>query len=414
MSQPPKKSRPPEAGAPRSLGEVYRAKKHSAAPRQRGSPVPWIVGALIVAAGIAALAKFRPGGAKADGGTNATARMPAQVLTGTTATASAPKPPAFPPGQAPRIAFGSTTYDFGRANGDDQVDCTFSYTNAGNFPLTLSEVAPGCGCMKLQDATRQLAPGQSGAIKVRLDTRHYTGPFAKSVFVTCDDPANPRPILEVRGYVFRPVEVKPEFAVINLTAETPSNAAMVRILNHADTPLELSPPVCSEPALAVELRTNQLGKDFQLVVSTPPPFPSNALRGNISIRTSATNRPVLNIVASVNHMPLVSAFPNAIQLPAPPYTSAVPYTVFLRNNSTGALRLTDLAVNAPGVTVQLKEEQAGAQFAAVLTFPADFNAKPNEPLELTAKSNLPLLPLVKVPIIVSPPVLANPPAFPRP
>src|SRR5262249_19508607 len=142
------------------------------------------------------------------------------------------------------------------------------YTNTGIATLELSEVAPGCGCMKVQDWTRQLEPGQSGVINVRYDSHHYTGPFAKSIFVTCNDPSNPKPMLEIKGYVFRPIEISPFSAAITLTAEHPSNATSVKIISHVDEPLILSPPISSNPALVPELRTNQPGKEYELFVSS--------------------------------------------------------------------------------------------------------------------------------------------------
>jgi hypothetical protein len=395
------------SGAPRA--PIYRAPQ-SAGPQKRTNRKAWIVAAVVVLVGIAAFAKF---GLK---GSSTAANVP----TATPATAASPGaiiPPALTPAPAPvtgpRAQFATTTYDFGKANGDDFVDCRFTYTNTGIATLEFSEVSPACGCMKIQDWTRKVEPGQSGTLDVRYDSHHYTGPFAKSVFVTCNDPANPKPILEIKGYVFRPIEISPFSAAITLTAETPSNAASVKIISHVDEPLILSPPISSNPALLPELRTNQPGKEYQLVVSSPAPMPTGFVRGSVTMKTSLTNMPVLSIDAFANVLPLVSAIPNMIRLPAPPFTNAVPYNMWIRNNSTNPLAISEPSVNAKGVEVQIKEEQPGTQFGLILTFPAGFEAKASEPVELSVKCNHPKFPLLKVPVMQAPRTTVNVSAHPR-
>jgi hypothetical protein len=209
-------------------------------------------------------------------------------------------------------------------------------------------------------------------------------------------------MLEIKGYVFRPIEIVPFNAAITLTAETPSNAASVKIISHVDDPLVLSPPTSSNPALVPELRTNQPGKEYQLIVSCPAAAASGFVRGSVTMKTSATNMPVLNIDAFANVLPLVSAIPNMIRLPAPPFTNAVPYKMWIRNNSTNPLAISEALVNAKGVEVQIKEEQPGTQYGVSLTFPAGFELKASEPVELSVKCNHPKFPLLKVPVMQAP------------
>src|SRR6185436_4097595 len=70
----------------------------------------------------------------------------------------------------PRIQFATMVYDFGKATGDDLVDCKFVFTNTGNAVLEVSAVNPGCGCMKAGEWTRKVEPGRTGIIPVRYDS----------------------------------------------------------------------------------------------------------------------------------------------------------------------------------------------------------------------------------------------------
>src|SRR5437867_4308816 len=159
----------------------------------------------------------------------------------------------------PRIQFANPIYDFGKVTGDELVNCMFVFTNAGNALLELSEVAPACGCMKMGEWSRKVQPGKTGSIAVQYDSHHYTGPFAKSVFVTCNDSNQPEINLEIKGTVWRAIELTPASAVINVNAETPSNAATVRIVSNLDQPLTITNIQNDNSAFAVELQTNQPG-----------------------------------------------------------------------------------------------------------------------------------------------------------
>ncbi len=363
----------------------------------------WLIISAIVAAGIVVSAMVSSGGSKSKSTPGAAAQNPAPAAPATAAsspgtTATAVPPPAAPTGPAPRISFVTPVCDFGRAKGDDTVECVFVYTNTGTATLELTEIAPSCGCMKIGEWTQSVPPGGSGKCTVRVDTHHYTGGFAKSVFLTCNDPANTKPMIEVKGYIFRPIEVTPPHAAITLNLEYPSNSTTVRILGHQDEPLTLGEPAVDSPAFGAVITTNVPGKEYALTVFTRPPLPTGYVRGAVKMKTSYTNAPDLSVDISANVWPLIMPIPMVIQLPAPPLTNVHPHTMWIRNNSTNTVMLTNPTVSVPGVEVQIKEEQPGRHFALTLNFPPGFELKQGQNAELTVQCSHPLMPLVKVPI----------------
>jgi hypothetical protein len=303
-------------------------------------------------------------------------------------------------------------YDFGRATGDALVPCVFTFTNVGTELLRLETVAPLCGCLRPGDWPRTVAPGQTGAIPIRVDTRNYIGPFAKSIRVACNDPAQSNLLLQVKGYVWRPIEITPLQAVLNLSPETPSNATTIRLISHLDEALVVSNLQCSTPGVAVELQTNQPGKEYQLLVKTLPPWPTNSLQGWIRLNTSASLMPTVDVRLSVNVLPLVLAIPSAIRLFNLPLTNELTYQVWFRNNGTNPITVSEPAINAPGVQLQLREEDPGRQFSLTVRFPAGFDVAGPEPIELSVKVNHPMVPVLKVPVIG--PARRSPPATAKP
>ena len=220
--------------------------------------------------------------------------------------------------------------------------------------------------------------------------------------MTCNDRNQPTVVLQIQGTIWKPIDVTPQFAVINVTADSPSNATTVRIVNNEEAPLTLSTPEGNHPAFAAELRTNQPGKQFELVVRTVPPLPAGNVQGQFTLKTSSTNLPVISVSAWANVQPAVMVMPSQIMLPAAPLANPAAYTITIRNNGTNTLALSEPAVNAKGADVQLKEVQPGRYFTLTVRFPTGFEMVQGEKAELSVKSNHPQFPIIKVPVIQPP------------
>ncbi len=370
-----------------------------APPKQRIIPIATAI--VIVAAGLYAVTTMsgRKGKAPAAAVTNtaavtlltsATSAPPLLEATSSAAVAT--------PGIGPRIVFATPTHDFGTVKSGEIVKYTYVFTNTGGATLQLSNVQTSCGCTAAGQWTRQVEPGQTGSIPIEFNTSGYGGQVAKTVTVACNDTNRLNVALEIKGNVWKPIDAMPQFAVFNVNTESPSNTITVRIVNNEDTPLTLGPPEVSLPVLAAELTTNQPGKEFQLAIRTVPPMPTNSTAGQVTMKTSSTNVPVLTINTWVNVQPIVVVTPPAVTLPTPPLTNPVPVTVFIQNYGTNNLTLSDPAVNAKEVTVQLAAQQPGRNYALTLNFPVGFEVAPRQPVELSVKSNHPQFPVIRVPV----------------
>jgi hypothetical protein len=164
----------------------------------------------------------------------------------------------------------------------------------------------------------------------------------------------------------------------------------------------LSKPESNNRAFAVELKTNVLGKGYQLIVSAVPPMPAGSVQGQITLHTSWTNPAVISVPVAANVQPAVMVIPSYITLAAGPLANPVTNSVAIQNNSTNLLQLSEPAVNVPEVTAQLKEMQPGKSFTALVAFPQGFQVPPGQQVELTFKSSNPKYPLLKVPIMQMP------------
>ena len=321
---------------------------------------------------------------------------------------SSPGSGASPNAVGPRIQFASTTYEFGRVLVGAVVRHDFIFTNTGDATLEISGVYPKCGCTIAGAWSRQVEPGQVGVIPLEFNTSHFGGmTVTKEAVVMCTDKRETSLTLQLKGTIWKPIEVNPQMAFLNLIADAPSNApTTLHIVSSLDEPLTLSEPVSSNPSFAVELKTIKPGKEFDLVVQAVPPLRQGSVQGTITIKTSSTNAPKIEVSALAVVQPEVMVAPPQISLPPGPLAAPFPCSVSIRSMGSAPLTISSPSLSLTNVAVQIKTVQEGKYYIVLLTFPAGFQLVQTSHEELTVKTSNPRYAEVRVPIrqVARPPV----------
>lgn len=78
----------------------------------------------------------------------------------------------------------ATTHDFGTVPRGAQLHYQFTITNIYAVPLQVISTRTSCGCVTVTPPTGAIAPRESAAIDVMMDTRKFAGPKTVSIFVT--------------------------------------------------------------------------------------------------------------------------------------------------------------------------------------------------------------------------------------
>lgn len=317
--------------------------------------------------------------------------------------AAQPAPASTNAALLPKIQFATPIYDFGKGKVSEPVKYDFVFTNTGQATLEITAVQPLCGCTLAGDWTHKVEPGKTGIVPIQYNAAAAPGPVDKAVNVTCNDPSQPTVVLKIKGTIWKPVEVVPTYAVFNVTADSVSNAtSIVRIINNEETLLTVSAPESNSRFFVAELKTKQPGKEFEVIVRPVPPMDGGNTQGAITLKTSSTNLPVININAAVMLQPTLVANPPVISLPAAPNTNNVRPVIHIRNNGSSAFTLSDPVVNTKGVDVQIKEIEPGRYASLTVTFPPDFTIAPGEKIQLRVKTGLANPPTFEVPVFQRP------------
>jgi hypothetical protein len=334
----------------------------------------------------------------------------------------APPPRALapPPKAGPRIQFATPVYDFGRAKSGELVKYTFVFTNGGDELLELHSVQPSCGCTTAGDWTRKVDAGDTGKIAIQFNSANFNGPVFKTISVTSNDKQKPVVVLQLKGTIWKPIELIPPYTVLTIPPDAVSASASIRIINNTDDPLTLSAPESSNKSFNPTLTTTRPGKEFQLSIASAGAVVTGNLQGKVFLTTSWTNLPKLEVPFWANAQPPLAVIPPHVLLPHAPLVGKSPTTITIQNNSTNSVALSEAAVSIPGVDVQIKEIQPGRVFHALLSFPEGFEIPVGKQVAFTVKTSNPRLPEIRVPIsqavrpVVSAPTLPRPQQTPAP
>jgi hypothetical protein len=115
----------------------------------------------------------------------AAARQDIETVTPANPNAAAPVQPSVsaPTGPTTSMAFQESSFNFGTVTAGEIINHTFSFTNTGDEPLIISDARGTCGCTVPSKPTAPIAPGETGEITVRLDTKNKRGMINQRVTV---------------------------------------------------------------------------------------------------------------------------------------------------------------------------------------------------------------------------------------
>ena len=344
--------------------------------------------------------------------TAATARLAAQPAPSPPRARRIPAP-CLPNPQAGQSSNSTTRSLISARPNAPVINHVFNVTNTGTEMLIISNVAPGCGCTKTLNWTRQIAPGQAGVIPAQYNSISYPGPVKKNIEVYSNAKNSPHETLYIEGTLWKPIEVNPVTAVMNaLVDATNSHSTTVHITVKSDQPVEISNPVSSGKMWTAELKTNIPGKDYALVITAAPPFPIGNSSGSIHLKTTLPSTPDLAVNAIMTVQPEIQVTPNPLRLAGILNNAWSTNRIYIHGNGAAPLALSDPQCTDTNIHVQISTIGAAGMFMVQVALPPNYQIPPGQQVEVSVKSNNPRNPLIKVPLAQLPrPVL---PARPTP
>ena len=100
----------------------------------------------------------------------------------------------------PTLDFDEKTHDFGTIDEGDIVEHTFTFTNNGKSPLVITNARGSCGCTIPSYTRDPVAPGESGEMLVKFNSRGKRNQQNKSVNITANTESG-RERLQIKVFV---------------------------------------------------------------------------------------------------------------------------------------------------------------------------------------------------------------------
>lgn len=88
--------------------------------------------------------------------------------------------------QAAKFEFEEKSFDFGRITEGEQVEHLFKFKNVGNSPLIINHAQGSCGCTIPEWPREPIAPGATGEIKIKFNSKDKLGHQEKLVTLTAN------------------------------------------------------------------------------------------------------------------------------------------------------------------------------------------------------------------------------------
>jgi hypothetical protein len=308
--------------------------------------------------------------------------------------------PAAPTG-TPKIQFEKIAFDFGKISSGLAARHDFIFTNTGDAMLEVTSVRPSCGCTTAGDWSKTVEPGKTGTIPLQFNSAGFGGMVTKTATVTCNDPASPSITLQLSGNVWKEIDVVPQFLALQGNTENVDGAkGVVKIVNNGNFPIGIESIESNNGMFVADIKTNQPGKEFEISVKTMLPVNPAYTHGIITVKTTSTNVPQVQVTAMLMLQPLVAVVPGNINLPPGSSSGAVIHTLAVRNSGTNAaFKVTEVTGSDARISATVKEIEAGKAYDVNVNLPEGFEVKPGQPAEVVIKTSHPQHGELKVPIL---------------
>ena len=87
-----------------------------------------------------------------------------------------------------RISIEPQSFDFGKALPNKTLTKEFVVKNFGSEDLLIERVSTTCGCTVAEGYSKVVKPGETTTLRVKLETRTYSGRVERKVAVKSNDP----------------------------------------------------------------------------------------------------------------------------------------------------------------------------------------------------------------------------------
>ncbi len=184
------------------------------------------------------------------------------------------------------LTFEKTLLTFTANHGDTEVKADFKFKVTGGKPITISDIATYCSCLKAKTKDDKLTfkDGEEGVIETAFQLGTFDGNVTKQVVVISDDPDQKEITLGVRVNIPPLFKVEPEHLTWAVGEKAAPKTIKFTVLGDKD--IEVTNLVSSRENMVSELKEIKKGREYEIILT--PKTTEEPILGILRVETNAT------------------------------------------------------------------------------------------------------------------------------
>ena len=203
-----------------------------------------------------------------------------------------PPPKNFSP---PKVSMNDSAFDWGSVLQGEVVIHEFEIKNSGGAPLKIERVKPSCGCTTV-DFDKVIAPGATGKVTLKVDTKKFSGRIKKSAKVSTNA-SKADQTLTMEGTIELAIVVEPKLPRITVVRGVPIKPLTVTLKKASKIPFKLNKVSCKTEIVTLEKKEIEAGGHYELMVTPKLPADSRKyhyaeIDANVTVKDKTFDLPV--------------------------------------------------------------------------------------------------------------------------
>jgi hypothetical protein len=104
-------------------------------------------------------------------------------------------------GKSAKLILEKNRIDFGNVEEGKVVESKINFKNSGEGVLEIIDVKTSCGCTAALLSSKKLNPGESGTVKIELDTANREGQLTRTVTLYSNDPSQTNQVITLSANI---------------------------------------------------------------------------------------------------------------------------------------------------------------------------------------------------------------------
>lgn len=307
----------------------------------------------------------------------------------------------------PALVVPTKIIDAGAVSQGVVIDADFDLVNEGSAPLNIKAVRPTCGCT-VADFDRTIAPGATGQIKAKLDTKDFSGPISKSILVMSDDPQNPTVTLVIKADVRPFVEVLPRPLIrFNAVSHEPMSQTFIVAGADPKQKLKITKIDSSVPYIATSIRkldddelvTGKSKDQYEVTMSLTDDAPVGPVNAVLTVNTNLKEAPTVPVKVYGVVRALIHVTPTQVQFGSVEAKTRPGRNLIVVNNHTDGTKvvITGAEIDDDAFDAEVSTIEEGRRYQVTVTVKPDAQPGARDAV-LTLRTDDETKPTVTVPV----------------